>query len=323
MATRPSHALVGDIGGTNARFAIADLMTLTTAHGASLPRAEHPTLQAAAAAYLEGVPVRPAVAAIAVAGPVAVERIQLTNSPWSFTRAEICDALGLETFLPVNDFEAQAASLPLLDGDDLHQIGGGRRLEQATKAVLGPGTGLGVGGLAWSGTHWIAIPSEGGHISFAVENAEEFAVFERLRARKDHISAEWVLSGPGLSNLYQALGELRGGGGTHLDAAEITARAHAGADPVAEAALGYFVLWLGRFAGDMALAFAAKGGVYLGGGIAPRILDRLTSGPFRAAFDAKGRLSPFVASIPVYVILAGDAGLRGAAAVLASTLAAR
>jgi glucokinase len=312
MTTLPRHALVGDIGGTNARFAIADLQTMTTAHGATVPGAAYPTLQEAAATYLQRVPVKPTVAAIAVAGPVAVERIQLTNSPWAFTRAEMCEALDLKTFLPVNDFEA-----------DLHQIGGGPRLEQATKAALGPGTGLGVGALAWSGARWVAIPSEGGHISFAVENAEEFAVLERLQAHKDHISAEWVLSGPGLSNLYQALSELRGGGGKHLNAAEISSRAQGGSDPVAAAALDYFVLWLGRFAGDVALAFAAKGGVYLGGGIAPRILERLTDGRFRAAFEAKGRLTGFVASIPLYVILASDAGLRGAAAVLAATLAPR
>ncbi|MBX6323466.1 MAG: glucokinase [Rhodospirillaceae bacterium] len=322
MSSLPSHALVGDIGGTNARFAIAELATLALAHPASLPVKEHASLPAATAAYLRTAGRRPTVAAIAVAGPVARERIQLTNAPWAFTRAEMCAALGLDLFLPVNDFEAQAFALPHLAGADLHQIGGGAPLERATKAVLGPGTGLGVGGLVWSPSGWIAIASEGGHVSLAVESAEEFALFERLRAGRSHVSAERALSGPGLVGLYGAVAALRRAPAAELDPPAIVERARKGTDPVAEETLDRFVVWLGRFAGDAALFFGAKGGVYLGGGIAPRILDRLTTGAFRQAFEAKGRLSEFLAPIPVYVVLAGDAGLRGAAAALKAHLAA-
>ncbi len=322
MATLPSTALVGDIGGTNARFAIADLETLALSRPASLPTADHASLQAAAADYLRTAGVKPGVAAIAVAGPVAAERIHLTNAPWSFTREEVRAALGLDLFLPVNDFEAQAFSLPHLSGADLRQIGGGRPMERAAKAVLGPGTGLGVGALVWSPAGWTSVPSEGGHVSLAADTAEEFAIVEHLRAGRGHVSAERALSGPGLTGLYGAVAALRGGRGEGPDAATIVERALKRTDPLAEEVLDRFVTWLGRFAGDVALFFGAKGGVYIGGGIAPRILDALAAGSFRRAFEAKGRLSDFLAPVPVYVILAGDAGLKGAAAALKARLAA-
>ncbi len=313
----PRMALVADIGGTNARLAVADLATLQVSRAVSFRGAEFPSLEAVVAAFLGGVVERPTAAAFAVAAPVVGATVRLTNSPWAFGRDGLRAAMGVDTLLLLNDFEALAHALPHLGAADLRQIGGGAPIERATKAVLGPGTGLGVAGLAWSPAGWQALPSEGGHIAFAVEDATEFAMLERLLTGRERLSVERVVSGPGLADVYRVLSELQGRSAAPLQAAEVVERAHAGDDPVARQALDRFATWLGRFAGDAALFLGARGGVYIGGGIAPRMVDELSAGPFRRAFEAKGRMSAFLAPIPIYVILAGDAALKGAAAALA------
>jgi glucokinase len=317
---KPQTALVADIGGTNARLAIADLGTLKISGAASFRCAEFPSLESVVAAFLGGVAERPAAAAFAVAAPVVGDRVRLTNSPWSFVHDQLRAAIGVDTLLLLNDFEALAHVLPHLGAADLHRIGGGAPAERAAKVVLGPGTGLGVAGLAWSPSGWQALPSEGGHATFAVEDATEFAMLERLLTGRERLSVERVVSGPGLADVYRVLAELQGRPAPPLEAAEVVKRAHAGDDPVAREALDRFATWLGRFAGDAALFMGARGGVYIGGGIAPRMVDVLSAGRFRRAFEAKGRMSTFLAPIPVYVILAGDAALKGAAAALAVRL---
>jgi glucokinase len=317
----PRMALVADIGGTNARLAMADLDTLRLTAAAGFRGAEFPSLHAVASSYLDGIAERPLAAAVAVAAPVVGERIRLTNSPWSFGREELRAALGVDRLLVLNDFEALAHVLPHLEPRDLCQIGGGTPVERATKAVLGPGTGLGVAGLAWSPAGWQAIASEGGHVAFAVEDAREFAMLERLLTGRERLSVERVISGPGLADVYRVLTELAGQEAVPLRAPEVVQRALGGQDPIAREAVERFATWLGRFAGDAALFFGARGGVYLGGGIAPKMLDVLSAGPFRRAFEAKGRMTSYVAPIPAYVIQASDAALRGAAAALAAHMA--
>ena len=309
-----TRGLVADIGGTNARFAIADLDTLRLSGAASFRCAEFASLAAAADAYLDGIAERPVVCAIAVAGPVVGGNVRLTNSSWSFGLEELRSSLGLRRLLVLNDFEALAHALPHLGNSELHQIGGGSTVERATKVVLGPGTGLGIASLVWSPTGWSAMASEGGHASFAVEDAREFAMVERLLRGRGRLSVERVVSGPGIADVYRVLTELQGRPAVPLEAPEVVKSALAGEDPIAEETLERFVTWLGRFAGDAALFFAARGGVYLGGGIAPRIVDVLSAGPFRRAFEAKGRMASYLAPVPIYVILSGDAGLKGAAA---------
>jgi glucokinase len=326
MVSEPSRppqrtALVADIGGTNVRFAVADLDTLELANPVSLRREGFPSLEAVAESYLRGVAGRPSAAAIAVAGPVVGETVKLTNAPWSFRRAELKAALGVDELLVLNDFEALAHALPHLGPGDLHRIGGGAPVERAPKVVLGPGTGLGVAGLVWSPVGWVAVPSEGGHAAFAVEDAREFAMLERLATGRERLSVERVASGPGLADTYRVLAEMAGQPVAPVEAPEVVQRALGGNDPFAQEALERFALWLGRFAGDAALFFGARGGVYIGGGIAPRMLDVLSAGPFRRAFEAKGRMTSYLAPIPAYVILAGDAALRGAAAALAADMA--
>jgi glucokinase len=317
---KPLTALVADIGGTNARLAMADLATLQVSDAAHFRCADFPSLEAVVAEFLNEVSQRPAAAAVAVAAPVVGDTVRLTNSPWSLVHGELCTAVGVDTLLLLNDFEALAHALPHLGTADLHQIGGGEPVERATKAVLGPGTGLGVAGLAWSPAGWQALPSEGGHAAFAVEDATEFAMLERLLTGRERLSVERVVSGPGLADVYRVLAELQGRPAPPLEAAEVVKRAHAGDDPTAREALDRFATWLGRFAGDAALFFGARGGVYIGGGIAPRMVDVLSSGRFRRAFEAKGRMKAYLAPVPVYVILAGDAALKGAAAALATQM---
>ena len=313
-------ALVADIGGTNARFAIADLDGMVVPNFDTLSCARFRSLPEAAAAYLRNVGAKPRAAAFAVAGPVTGERATITNLRWTMTTQELREATGAETVLLVNDFEAMALSVPQLGGGDLRQIGGGSPVERATKAVVGPGTGLGVGGIVWSSSRWMPIPGEGGHASFACETAEEFTILEFLRGGLDHFSNERVLSGPGIINLYAAFAAYRGVKSPVLEASEVTRRALFKEDPIAVEALDFFVKALGRVAGDTALTLGSQGGVYLGGGIPPKIQDALASPIFRSAFEQKGRLTPFLKPIPVYVILARDAGLRGTAVALAAAL---
>ncbi len=316
MSANSPHALVADIGGTHARFALADVYTRELHVIRKFKVSDFGSLEAAAAGYLTAISERPAAACFAIAGPVGDEPIRLTNANWSFSRAALAASIGIDSVVVVNDFEALAHGLPHLGGTDVLQIGGEQTREQATKAVVGPGTGLGVAGLVWSPTGWRSVSGEGGHVTFAAETAEEFSILERLRSQFGHVSAERLLSGAGLADLYRILRDLDGRVSAGLTAPEVVAHAAASDDPFAVKAVELFAGWLGRFAGDVALMFGAQGGVYIAGGIPPRILDVLTAGHFRAGFNSKGRMTDYLRRIPVYVIVTDDAGLRGAAAVL-------
>jgi len=318
----PPRALVADIGGTNARFAVADLTTLALTEIRKYPTAGHATLADAIRAYLEDLGEPVAHAGIAVAAPLLQDTVKLTNATWTFAQSTLAQEAGLQAAHVFNDFEAQAYAVPYLEPAERHQLGGGEPVEGAPKIVLGPGTGLGVAGLVWSANGWIAVPGEGGHLTLAAENERELSLIERMRKGLDRLSVERALSGPGLSELYQALAASRGFGEAPPSPADVERRALAGEDEIAEEALDIFVSWLGRFAGDVALVFGARGGAYIGGGIAPKMLTRLEQDDFRAAFEHKGRMRAFVAPIPIYVVLAEFPGLKGAAVGLRTKLAA-
>lgn len=325
MTSYSRRALVGDIGGTNIRFAISDLDELTIADFASLHSADFPGPAAALAQYLRSVPGCPALVGLAVAGQVSAAGATMTNLPWSFTREDILAVTGAERVCLVNDFEAIALALPHLTDTDLRPLGGGSAVPGAARAVLGPGTGLGVAGLVpGSGGGWVAVPSEGGHMSFGATSAAESALFEAMRGELDYLGAEHLLSGAGLVRLYRILCGREGRAPVATTAPELARAALVEHDATARAALRQFVVWLGRFAGDVALLYGARGGVYLGGGIAPAIHEVLAEGDFRAAFETRGRLSGYVAAIPVHAIKPGaDAGLRGAAVALSALASAR
>jgi glucokinase len=312
---RSKRVLVADIGGTNARFALADLATLTLSACRQIRCSDYQSLAAALGAYLATLPERPEQAAIAVAGPVTSGTINLTNAPWSFTGEELSRTTGLDEMMLLNDFAALAHALPYLAGADLHQIGGCEPVEHGAKLVLGPGTGLGVASLIWSGEGFIAVPGEGGHVTLGAGDQRELALLERVRKGREHLSAERVLSGPGLAELYRAMAASHGEDEGKLQPNDVIEAGLVG-DVLASEVLELFVSLLGRFAGDAALLMGARGGVYLGGGIAPKIASVLSIGAFRTSFERKGRMAAYLEPIPVYVILAEFATLKGAAAAL-------
>ncbi|MFO1424018.1 MAG: glucokinase [Candidatus Competibacteraceae bacterium] len=308
--------LIADIGGTNARFALATPDGRIQSERV-LSGADYPDLIQAAAAYLRGIAgPHPRRAAVAVATPVTGDWIQFTNSHWSFSRRAAEQALGLERLLILNDFTALALALPLLGSNERRQVGGGTTVENAPIGLIGPGTGLGVSGLVWSGSHWIPLQTEGGHVTFSPANEREWVIGQILQRQFGHVSPERFLSGPGLVNLYTALAELEGWPAEGLAPAEITERALAENCRHCAEVVEMFLGMLGTAAGNLALTLGARGGVYIGGGIVPRLGDFFDRSAFRARFEAKGRFNSYLAAIPTWVITADHPALRGAAAAL-------
>lgn len=305
--------LVGDIGGTNARFALADEVTGELSDERTLPGADYPDLATAAAAYLGDRKVR--AAAVAVAAVVSGDVVELTNGAWRFSVQDTRDRLGLERLHIVNDFTALALALPRLTKDERRQVGGGTATPNRPIALLGAGTGLGVSGLIPSPSGWVPLEGEGGHTAFAPTNAREAAVLERLRSRFEHVSTERVASGPGLTLLYETLAEIDGLEVPTPAPGEIVRRAQAG-DARCDEVIEMFCGVLGTAAADLCLTLGALGGVYVGGGVVPRLGPRFDRSCFRERFEAKGRFRTYVAQVPTYVITAANPALRGAACFL-------
>lgn len=305
-----SHcALVADIGGTNARFGLMDGTGLH--HSRISPTAAFPSLEAAALAYLEECRtvcgVRPRQGAFCVAGPVTGDEVALTNMPWRFSIDGARRALGFDRLAVVNDFTAAALSVPRLGPDDVFTVGGGAPVPGTPVAVIGPGSGLGVSGLVPGPAGWIPLASEGGHSTLPAADERESVVLARIRAEKGsetgHVSAERALSGPGLVNLYTALCQISGRTGEKDTPAAITTAALDGSDPLCAEAVAMFCSLLGTVAGNLALILGARGGVYIAGGIVPRLGPAFFArSPFRARFEAKGRMSSYLTPIPVSVI---------------------
>jgi glucokinase len=245
-------------------------------------------------------------------------RSTLTNSPWEIDADVIRKALGFSSVSLTNDFEATAWAIPRLAPADIAPIGTGAAAPDQPIAVLGPGTGLGVACLVQGARAPRVIAGEGGHASLPASDDREAAVIAILRKRFGHVSAERALSGDGLINLHGAIAVLDGIGVPERDAAEITAAALADTCPVSRAALDMFCAMLGGVAGDLALTFGARGGVYVAGGIVPRFSDYLARSYFRRRFEAKGRLASYTTTIPTAVVLHPYPALLGLAALLAS-----
>jgi glucokinase len=250
----------------------------------------------------------------AVATPVVADRIALTNSHWDFSIEEARRALGFERLRVINDFTAQALAIPVLRADELQKIGGGDPVHGQVIGVIGPGTGLGVGGLLPAGGFWQPIPGEGGHVSMAPHDDVEQAVLSWLRARFGHVSNERALSGPGLVNLATALAALEGVELAPAEPMQVAERARSGECRFCVAALSHFSSLLGAAAGDLALTLGARGGIYVGGGLCRSLGDLFDRKRFLASYAAKGRLRYFVEPIPTYLVLHHDPGLLGAAA---------
>ncbi len=309
------NCLVGDIGGTNVRLALADLTDGSPKISApkSLPRAGYATFEEVVDLYLKesGGPIPDAIV-VAVAGPSKDGVVKLTNGKWVISEA-VLRARGFKDALVINDYAALAYAVEHLSGDDLATIGGDHPgIPGETVGVVGAGTGLGVAALVRDKFSSSVMVTEGGHIAFSPVDDTEYAILNVLKVRYGRVSAERLLSGPGLSNIHWALTRLSGLDIAPLDPAEVAKRAVAKADPHCQKAFEVFLGIYGRFAGDIALAYGARGGVYLGGGIAPRFIRELNNGTFRRCFEDKGRFGNYVGIVPTKVIVHPYAALLGA-----------
>lgn len=317
--------LVGDIGGTNARFALYDGRDVEAGAGRLLARetlassefalfadAVHHFLKRAGveAPSLKG-------ASLAVASPVGGDEIRFTNSPWHFSSDSLRETLQLKHLTLVNDFEALALSVPRMAYVNLWNIREGQMTEQSPKLVLGPGTGLGVAGLvpvmSSGGVSWRAVPGEGGHVAFAPLDDFEADLLRHLRTRHARVSVERIVCGDGLVALYKFLVSQSGGSDSSAPTAAVIAKQALEGDTVSREAVTRFLAVLGSFAGDCALLFAARGGVYFGGGVLPKIWPMVADSPLIERFNAKGRMSPWISQIPLRLIVDDAAALRGAA----------
>jgi glucokinase len=312
--------LLGDIGGTNARWAWQASAGLAPQDVVVLQGAANASLMDSAADYMARTGHRaPRWAAIGVATPVTGDQVRLTNGAWSFSIAALKRSLGVERCLVINDFTALAMSLPGLQPTDLRAVGAGLAVPHSPLALLGPGTGLGVSGLLPDRAGgWSALSGEGGHVTLAAADDKEAALLAVLRRRFGHVSAERVLSGSGLVNLVQALAELRGQPSLagSLQPADVAQHAIAGTDALCAQAVQVFSSLLGNVAGNLVLTLGARGGVYLGGGIVPRLGAAFDAAVFRRRFEGKGRFAAYLQAVPSWVITAATPALAGAARAL-------
>jgi glucokinase len=312
------EGLVGDVGGTNARFALVDAQGHIRNPRTFVAR-DYASLGDVIAEYLEQTAGRwrPPRAVIAVAGPVMDGEIEFTNLDWQISEGDLLAHFEFEAIKLINDFAAQAMACPLLEPDDLRPLG--PRLKPGSDCpmvVLGAGTGFGVAGLARGERGDVAVATEGGHAGFAPSDEIEVEIWRRLKARHGRVSIERLLSGPGLYELYLALAELDQQPAPLPDDKAVIEAAGRG-EAQAGAAVDRFCAILGAVAGDLALGYGARGGVFVSGGLAPRVADRLAASDFRARFEDKGRLSPYVRQIPTHLVLHPYPAIVGAARALA------
>ena len=319
--------LLADVGGTNARFA------LETAPGRIvaievLPAADYPTLAAALLAYLAS----PAVAAhkagairhgaIAIANPVIGDQVSMTNHHWAFSIEALRREVQFDTLVVVNDFTALASALPFLSPEQKHQVGTGTSVAGTPLGLIGAGTGLGVSGLIPGKDGWTALLSEGGHVSFAPVNPTEVAILQFAWKEFEHVSAERLMSGAGIELIYRALADRDGVPAERYSAADISRRALAGECPLCDEVIEVFCCMLGTIASNLVVTLGAQGGIYIGGGIVPRLGARFDRSGFRARFEHKGRFQKYLAQVPTWVITAEYPAFVGVSAILSDRLVA-
>lgn len=318
MSSTSRIGLVGDLGGTNARFALACLSAegeISLQQPASLPAADFTTPEAIAAHYVAsaGGP-KLDFAALACAGPVQNGRVSFTNLAWAIDQVAFARPLGLASASLVNDLEAVAWALPCLQASDCHDIGSvSAGLDAAPCAVMGVGTGMNAS-VYWPNEqgHGHVLVGEAGHAGFAPACNLDLEIWRYLAAQFGRVSIERLISGPGLKNLYDAICDIEAAAPVCLEPSDLAALAEAG-NSQARKALEHFTFLMGSVAGDLALTFGARGGVYVAGGIAPNLLSELDRGRFREGFEAKGRFQSYLAAIPTRVILHPHAALLGVA----------
>jgi glucokinase len=317
--------LLADIGGTNARFALES----SPGHIEKievLPCAGYPTLADAMRAYLASAQLAGGIrhAAVAIANPVLGDLVRMTNHHWQFSIAALQDECGFDTLLVVNDFSALACSLPHLSAQHKRQVGGGAARQHSALGLLGAGTGLGVSGLIpaeGANARWSALQSEGGHVTFSPADETEIAILRFAWTEFEHVSAERLLSGAGIELIYRALAHHTGQPDDQLGAADIVRRALAGQCVLCDQVVEAFCGMLGTVAGNLAVTLGAQGGIYIGGGIVPRLGERFDRSSFRSRFEQKGRFVNYLAQVPTFVITAEYPAFLGVSAMLADKLA--
>jgi len=313
--TNSDPTLIADIGGTNARFAVAqggqiagEVMVLACQDYEDLASATNAFLHSVDEAH------RPRRGMIAVAAPVFGESIQLTNLNWAFSRDQLRQDLQMDALNIINDFTAITWAVPRLQESERRQIGPGQARSGAPIVIIGPGSGLGVAALIPLSNGWTALPTEGGHVTMAASNAMEDKVLDILRQKFGHVSAERVLSGPGLVNIYTAIIKVAGQPFERLSPEQLTAQALAQPESQAAKALEMFFAFLGTAASNAALSLDAHGGVYIAGGIVAKLDDAISASRFRQRFETKGRFSGYLSPIPTFVIDHPYVALAGLAA---------
>lgn len=316
--------VVADIGGTNARFALVSEITdgrFKFEREQHLKGAGFDSFEAAFSSYLSdlgGVNVR--AACIAIAGPIQGDVVSMTNLPWSFSQQAMAERFELDAFHAINDYTALAVATSRLDESGLESVLSGQRNLRGNKAILGPGTGLGVAGLAFTEKFWLPVPSEGGHVNMAPSDNFECEVIQAAIGKFGHVSAEMCLSGPGLVNLYQLIAQIQGVQVEDIPAHEVSGRALAGSDDICRLALETFCALLGTVSGNLVLTYGASGGVYITGGIVPRFVDFLKQSCFEQRFREKGAMSHYLRDVPVDVVTHEQTAFLGAAAWLQQAL---
>ena len=297
------YSLVADIGGTNARFALVADSESRPVEPRILRCADYPTIVDAVQAYLQQVALgEPYQASMSIATSITGDELNMTNHSWRFSVRETREALGLRHLKMINDYTALALALPVFTDDDCLKIGPGEIVAGHPKAVLGPGTGLGVSGVVPAGDHWIPLEGEGGHVSYGPVNAREHQIIEIIHEKLNHVSAEALVSGPGLSLIYEAITRLEGGEVKKLSPGEVSDLALKDNCAMATEALSIFCGILGTVAGNLALILGARGGVYIGGGIVLKVLDTFKRSNFRERFEQHGRFTKYLQKVPTYVI---------------------
>jgi glucokinase len=314
-------ALVGDIGGTNARFALWEEQQLHSVR--VFATADYTSPEHAIGVYLKDLGLNKGdigAVCLAVAGPVSGDEFRFTNSHWRISRKAFCETLQVEHLSLINDFTAMALGMTRLKPDEYQTVCEGDPDPSRPAVVIGPGTGLGVGTLMNLGNHWLALPGEGGHVDLPVGNAREAQLRAYIEADIGHVSAETILSGGGLLRLYQAICAVDGHTPAHKSPAEVSEGALAG-EAVALATVEQFCRFLGRVAGNNVLTVGGRGGVYIVGGVIPRFLKLFLTSGFAESFADKGCMSDYFKGIPVWVVTAEFSGLLGAGVALQQTLA--
>lgn len=314
------YALVGDVGGTNARLALCEVENGAISQAKTFSTADYDSLEAVIRFYLDEQQQEITDGCIAIACPITDDWVEMTNHDWAFSTSKMKASLGFEHLEIINDFTAVSMAIPMLSDQDVMQFGGGTAVKDKPVAVYGAGTGLGVAHLVHVDKRWVSLPGEGGHVDFAANSEEEDLILEVLRAELGHVSAERVLSGAGLVNLYRAIVKSDDREPENLKPKDVSQRALEDSCTDCRRALAMFCVIMGRFGGNLALNLGTFGGVYIAGGIVPRFLEFFKSSGFRAAFEDKGRFKDYVQGIPVFLITHDKPGLLGAGAHLRQTL---